>query len=315
MDAKSSVSWRTTFTSISLLLLSLLLLHSSYAPSLRPVPSHPYDSTLNDSFHDSRLIGSLSKRATDTYEKAVEKGRSLYCDMGKSKEELQASNGGKSMESPSYLQQAGLEGPEGWETQANARPSYKNYLDEALAALKATTNQLYHVSWIHNEAGSIYNDPSAALATMKNGGDLGDLDSDQAEEDKVCGNENSDVSELNYIIRSQIANRKTLEFVFKAILNRHARSPKRNKDTIGTWKKRITFTVDKDVEEFFGILGSPNGSGAAYLLINHKERLGKKIIKKIDVFVPEGSFQVQDTAVTKDHEAWHVMLLLHVVSA
>lgn len=70
-------------------------------------------------------------------------------------------------------------------------------------------------------------------------------------------------------------------------------------------------TIKEDPDELYGILGSPNGAGAAYLLLNHKERLGLKIINKVDIFVAEGSHEVKGIAVDKDTSET-ITLLFHV---
>lgn len=118
------------------------------------------------------------------------------------------------------------------------------------------------------------------------------------------------MKKIKYIIRAKIANETTLKFIFQAILNKHARDG--SGKTIGTWDNRITITIKKDPDELYGILGSPNGAGAAYLLVNHKERLGLKIVNQVDIFVPRGSYEVTGTNVDDIHKLWAVMLLFHV---
>ncbi|KAF5589124.1 hypothetical protein FPCIR_6912 [Fusarium pseudocircinatum] len=132
--------------------------------------------------------------------------------------------------------------------------------------------------------------------------------------DRVCSESGGDVQDLKYIIRAQIVNHATLKIVFQAILNKYERDHK--KKSLGPWKKRIVITHQKDPKELYAILGSPNGSGAAYMLINHKSRLGgARVINKVEVFVPEGNFEVTGTEVGREQEEWHVMLLFHIVDA
>ncbi|CVK99336.1 uncharacterized protein FMAN_02178 [Fusarium mangiferae] len=131
--------------------------------------------------------------------------------------------------------------------------------------------------------------------------------------DRVCS-ESGDVQDLKYIIRAQVVNHATLKIVFQAILNKYDRDHK--KKSLGPWKKRIVMTHQKDPKELYAILGSPNGSGAAFMLINHKNRLGgARAINKVEIFVPEGNFEVKGTEVGREQEEWHVMLLFHIVDA
>ncbi|UZP42268.1 hypothetical protein NXS19_010084 [Fusarium pseudograminearum] len=125
---------------------------------------------------------------------------------------------------------------------------------------------------------------------------------------KVCQEKGESARNVRYIIRSKINNDTTLRFILQAILNKHARDGKGK--TIGTWHDRITMTIREDPDELYGILGSPNGAGAAYLLLNHKERLGLKIINKVDIFVAEGSYEVTSTSISDVPES--IMLLFHV---
>ncbi|EMT60903.1 hypothetical protein NOF04DRAFT_11087 [Fusarium oxysporum II5] len=355
MHAKRNMPGRVALSSISLLLLSLLLLHSSFIPSFH---LSSWDSPvvgLDDDFRNSLPLDLLVKREDakiDVFKKALDKGKGLLCDMGKSQEELEEENG-KSMESPSYLQQSGIEEREGWEIEGDPQPSFKDYLDEALAAL-GVSDDLHHQSWIHTSGGIISTTNPGDLASGTSGQDTGAYfrnsfvvnpgviiadvnyavsaatggndgkmtvthvkkwsDATWMQWDRVCTEAGGDVNDLKYIIRSKIENHTTLEIILKAILSRHNRNPRRNKKTIGTWRNKITFTAAKEKEEFPAILGSPNGAGAAFMLINHKKRLGVKTIKRIDVFVPEGSFEVTETDVEEKHEEWNVMMLMYIVN-
>ncbi|KAF5627856.1 hypothetical protein F25303_10608 [Fusarium sp. NRRL 25303] len=354
MHAKRNIPGRVALSSISLLLLSLLLLHYSFIPSF---PLSSWNSPvvgLDDDFHNSLPLDPLIKREdakVDVFKKAFDKGKGLLCDMGKSQEELEEEYG-KSMESPSYLQQSGIEENEGWEIEADPQPSFKDYLNEALTAL-GVSDDLHHQSWMHTSGGIISTTNPGDLASGTSGKDTGAYfrnsfavnpgviiadvnyavsatgnddgkkpvthvkkwsDATWMQWDRVCTEADGDVKDLKYFIRSKIANYATLEIILRAILSRHERNPRRNKNTIGTWKNKITFTSAKDKEEFPAILGSPNGAGAAFMLINHKKRLGVKTIKRIDVFVPEGSFEVTETEVGENHEQWNVMMLMYIVN-
>ncbi|KAL3594846.1 hypothetical protein FPOAC2_09163 [Fusarium poae] len=69
-------------------------------------------------------------------------------------------------------------------------------------------------------------------------------------------------------------------------------------------------TIREDPDELYDIFDTLNGAGVAYLLVNHKERMGLKIINKVDIFVAEGSLEVTNIDTSKASEL--VMLLFHV---
>ena len=48
------------------------------------------------------------------------------------------------------------------------------------------------------------------------------------------------------------------------------------------WQKEVH--RDSEANWFYALLGSPNGSGVAYLLLDHKRALGKKTIAGITLF-------------------------------
>ncbi|UPL00301.1 hypothetical protein LCI18_011235 [Fusarium solani-melongenae] len=127
---------------------------------------------------------------------------------------------------------------------------------------------------------------------------------------QACEWYNGDVANVRYIIRSWITNHFTLSIVFQALINKDKRDGRGK--IIGRWADRITLTVRDNPDEFHAILGSPNGSGSAYFLINHKQRMGVKIINKVDIFVPLIPLEVTGTSVNGFHEERKVMLLFHV---
>ncbi|KAF9768654.1 hypothetical protein IL306_014004 [Fusarium sp. DS 682] len=262
---------------------------------------------------------------------------------------------GKSMESASYLQKHGLEDYEGWEKQQNPTPNFGDRLNEALKGIKAPTNLYHYNwinlgggDWYEDPAGfldgtldleeaevkaiastganfasSFSLDPGVIIAdhnlgvtqAAKRGAKIDEETTalTHIKNDRVCSESGGFVENLKYIIRSQIANHDTLKIVFQAILNKYERDHK--KKEIGPWKKRIVMSHQKDPKELYAILGSPNGSGVAYMLINHKERLGSKVVSRVDIFVPEGNFEVTGIDIGKEHEDWHVMLLFYIVDA
>ncbi|KAJ3540929.1 hypothetical protein NM208_g4839 [Fusarium decemcellulare] len=359
MDTRRQFSWRATFTFISFLLVSFILLPnagSSHKPRLNPRVF-----TTDGDFHDN-AIGNLTKRANDDYNKAHDKGHTLHCRMGMSQEAAQAANKGDSLESKPFLQINGLEDYEGWQAAEASAGLFGDRLNEALGALGVPID-LRHEHWHHNVGVTIYSDPISLidqnvqrkLGTAKDGQATGAYFQNSfvrnpgviiadnnygigaalkdADEDpkapatnirqwsdaawmqfyKVTGGA---VDTLKYIIRAQISNETTLKVIFQAILNKHARDEKGTR--IGTWRDRITLTLESDSNELFGVLGSPNGSGAAFLLINHKERLGVRTINEVDIFLPEGSYEVAEEDgedITTAHEDLKIMLLLHVTDA
>ncbi|KAF5012005.1 hypothetical protein FDECE_1911 [Fusarium decemcellulare] len=350
MDTRRQFSWRATFTFISFLLVSFILLSnaaSSHKPRLNPRVF-----TTDGDFHDN-AIGNLTKRANDDYNKAHDKGRTLYCRMGKSQEAAQADNEGNSLESKPFLQINGLEDYEGWEVAEASASLFGDRLNEALGALGVPID-LRHERWHHNVGVTIYSDPISLidqnvqrkLGTAKDGQATGAYFQNSfvqnpgviiADNNYAVGAALKDADEdpsapatnirqykvtegaadtLKYIIRAQISNETTLKVIFQAILNKHARDEKGKR--IGTWRDRITLTHESDSKELFGVLGSPNGSRAAFLLINHKERLGVRTINEVDIFLPEGSYEVAEEdgeVITTAHEDLKIMLLLHVTDA
>ncbi|KAF2852926.1 hypothetical protein T440DRAFT_553262 [Plenodomus tracheiphilus IPT5] len=92
-----------------------------------------------------------------------------------------------------------------------------------------------------------------------------------------------DPTKLKYVIRYQINNAET---------NTIADMVNFEQDTeLQAWPGR-TYDVKSQVGE--ALLGSPNGSGVAYLLAQHKEQLGHKTVSRITMF----------------HGVWESMVLL-----
>ncbi|KAF0636827.1 hypothetical protein FPSE5266_00949 [Fusarium pseudograminearum] len=242
------------------------------------------------------------------------------------KEEAKESNRGESLEAPFYLQVDGLEEPEGWSPREASSSLFKDDLNEALRALSIPID-FHHESWSHTQAVAIFNEPSWLIDDR----DDVDVDVDDVEQGVATGAFfcNSFIVDAGVIIAdnnravgnalmrlgmhpkdpaTHIRNWSDAAWMQWAILNKHARDGKGK--TIGTWHDRITMTIREDPDELYGILGSPNGAGAAYLLLNHKERLGLKIINKVDIFVAEGSYEVTSTSISDVPES--IMLLFHV---
>ncbi|KAI4682345.1 uncharacterized protein J4E88_005235 [Alternaria novae-zelandiae] len=79
---------------------------------------------------------------------------------------------------------------------------------------------------------------------------------------------------LNYVFRVQIQNAAT-SLVLNKIISKHATF------TYEMWPG-ITFGMDS--EEGKAILGTPNGCGVAWMLIQHKKAFGEKNIEKVTLF-------------------------------
>jgi hypothetical protein len=80
--------------------------------------------------------------------------------------------------------------------------------------------------------------------------------------------------ELKYVFRSGIQNDRTLEIVDKVL----------ERNSIETLPEWPGVTFDIDTAEAQALLGTPNGSGTAFLLIQHKRQLGHKMVEKVTMF-------------------------------
>jgi hypothetical protein len=54
-----------------------------------------------------------------------------------------------------------------------------------------------------------------------------------------------------------------------------------------TWH-RLQYVFTPESNDFLALLGSPNGAGVTYLLIQHKEGLGHKCVEKIKLIKKAG---------------------------
>lgn len=79
---------------------------------------------------------------------------------------------------------------------------------------------------------------------------------------------------LNYVFRVQIQNAET-SLVLNNIISKHGTF------TFEFWPG-ITFGMD--TEEGKAILGTPNGAGVAWMLVQHRKALGEKRIEKVTLF-------------------------------
>jgi hypothetical protein len=85
------------------------------------------------------------------------------------------------------------------------------------------------------------------------------------------------VSHLRYIMKTPCENPTTQLVIKKALKN--------TGQTLSKWPG-VTFSMD--TKEGVAILGTPNGWGVAYLLVQHKKQLGNKVVDKVTVFQDEG---------------------------
>jgi hypothetical protein len=83
---------------------------------------------------------------------------------------------------------------------------------------------------------------------------------------------------LKYIFRATISNPGTQRIFDQAVLDQTGRQ------YVG-WEDRVTFGMD--TERGQAILGTPNGKGVAWLLINHKDQLGAKTIESVTIWVDD----------------------------
>jgi hypothetical protein len=87
---------------------------------------------------------------------------------------------------------------------------------------------------------------------------------------KLCATE---TSKLQYVLRYNVMNEAT-NFVVDSI-------NAANGTEMAAWPG---VAYDAESEEGRALLGTPNGSGVAFMLIQHKEQLGRKKIGKVTVF-------------------------------
>lgn len=156
-----------TFTFISFLIASFILL--SHAPSSHKPHLNPRVFATDGGFYDN-AISNLTKRATDTYDKARTKGNTLHCLMGMSQEDIEA-RGGCSLESLVYPQTPGLEEMEGWRTREALVAFFGEDLNEALMALNVPID-FYYQMWNHFKGDKDFYDDLTFMFDMD--ADIGD---------------------------------------------------------------------------------------------------------------------------------------------
>jgi hypothetical protein len=88
------------------------------------------------------------------------------------------------------------------------------------------------------------------------------------------------IHNIRFIMKTPCENVITQE-VIKAVM-------KRTKLELQRWPG-VTFGMNS--VEGKAILGSPNGLGVAFMLIQHKRQLGNKVVEKVTIFQDEGKKQ------------------------
>jgi hypothetical protein len=88
--------------------------------------------------------------------------------------------------------------------------------------------------------------------------------------------------ELKYVLRNAIGNGDTTNIINK-VLHQYQQTAKKNKDWEPKWSG-IDFPADS--EQAQALIGTPNGHGVTWLLIQHKDKklLGHKAVEKVILF-------------------------------
>ncbi|KAL5095124.1 hypothetical protein Trisim1_003733 [Trichoderma cf. simile WF8] len=129
---------------------------------------------------------------------------------------------------------------------------------------------------------------------------------------KACNDaEFDDVSNVRYIFRASVVNKKSLGILFQALREKYSNSP--TIPPIGVWNNRLTLDVVQNPRQFYAVLGSPNGSGVAYLLMTHKGSLGVKTVNRIDIFTGTTPFTIPNDGIGTA-EAAGISLLFYVTA-
>jgi hypothetical protein len=85
-------------------------------------------------------------------------------------------------------------------------------------------------------------------------------------------------NDLKYVVRSSIENRETIATIERVVAN----YCKVDKNWCLYPGSNITWDIED--EEAKALLGTPNGSGVAWLLAQHKRELGWKVVQSVTVF-------------------------------
>ncbi|KAK4546125.1 hypothetical protein LTR36_002262 [Oleoguttula mirabilis] len=95
-----------------------------------------------------------------------------------------------------------------------------------------------------------------------------------------CQAQNHDMKNLKYIFRYGCQNYDT-SYVVDAIFDPDQANPD-NVEQAPLWSQRKVYTLD--TEQGKALLGTPNGNGIAWFLIQHRQQLGQKRVKSVSIF-------------------------------
>ncbi|KAJ5714584.1 uncharacterized protein N7483_011765 [Penicillium malachiteum] len=242
-----------------------------------------------------------------TYQEAIGKGNALYCLMSNTadgaEEYMQTFKAGVPVAS-SWTEYSSLS-TWGWSDKANPEASYDQVLDNYIGTtldldtddgIPVTHNQdeivtVGNVEYPNSggmysnvfyvEQGLIVADENFSpqsrapefvakgypYVKLKQWSDVVFLDWQNQ-----CSTNDGDITNLNYFIRFSIANLDAGSVIGEVT----------GGATIGGYKTPMKFNAGSD--EFNALLGTPNGSGVAWFLINHKAQLGTKTLASISLF-------------------------------
>ncbi|QYT04593.1 hypothetical protein H0G86_011495 [Trichoderma simmonsii] len=346
MDKKFSSSWRSLFTYSIVVALSLLLFlyaGPSQSPSLKPqvLAARAVD-------HES-VVRNLTKRDA-AYEKAVTKGNALHCSLAKTPQEpppleapiylqtpgqayIEGWNDETDLGAPVFKDKlnaalAGIKVPvntlsqitwyHGDDSMIKSDPN-----DDKSELVFSGLSGAYFISSFSPSGGVIIADNNFSVdAAIKEDKNLVAAEitthvrrwSDAAwmQWVKACDDaEFNDVSNVKYIFRASVENKTSLDLLFQALREKYSDSP--TIPPIGVWKNRLTLDVVQNPRQFYAVLGSPNGSGVAYLLMTHKGSLGVKTVNKVDIFTGTTPFTVPSDGIGEAPTA-SIILLFYVTA-
>lgn len=130
------------------------------------------------------------------------------------------------------------------------------------------------------------NNYSPRYEVTKNGkGDVPDLDtlSDIAYFQwlSACQYKNKSPTTLKVVFRAGVSYKPTFDIAIQALKDEKF-------DQVPGWDKRAVFKMDSRPGR--ALLGSTHGAGIAWMLIQHKEKLGIKTITEVTVWGSKGGF-------------------------
>ncbi|KKP02614.1 hypothetical protein THAR02_05302 [Trichoderma harzianum] len=328
MDKKSSSSWRPLFTYSIVVVLSLLLFlyaGPSQSPSLKA------QVLLARAVDHDNVVKNLTKR-DDDYEKAVTKGNGLHCSLAKTLQDPPPMEAPLYLQTPGQAYVEGWEdfdfnGPKVGPKLSAALAAIKvpvNTLTDISwyhgeeAKIKSDPNnddselidskpsEAFFISSFSPSGGVIIADNNWSVdAAIKEQG-LVEAEitthvrrwSDAAwmQWVKACNDADfDDVSNVKYIFRATVVNPSSLDLLFQALREKYSDSP--TVPPIGVWNNRLTLDVVQNPRQFYAVLGSPNGSGVAYLLRTHKGPLGVKTVNRVDIFTGNNPFTIPNDGI------------------